>query len=178
MKHSFLKKFISQVPAWAGLAVLCGALAVAQGQSQAQSPDAGTGAAQAGQRSDGQIEMDVVHALDASKALKDDLITAATIQGEVTLTGTVSTAASSELAESIAAHVSGVSKVNNNLKVGNPQDAQAASDPGAQQMADNQPDDAPQAAPPAANDGPMPDQNQGQAPGQAQAPPPPYYPPV
>jgi hypothetical protein len=178
MKHSFLKKFISQVPAWAGLAVLCGALAVAQGQSQAQSPDAGTGAAQAGQRSDGQIEMDVVHALDASKALKDDLITAATIQGEVTLTGTVSTAASSELAESIAAHVNGVAKVQNNLKVGNPQDAQAG-DPNAQQMQDNQPDDAAQAAPPPA-DGqqPMPNQNPGPDQGQGQAQQPaPYYPP-
>ena len=37
-----------------------------------------------GARSDGQIEMDVVHALDASQALKNDLITAATIQSEVT----------------------------------------------------------------------------------------------
>src|SRR5580658_526654 len=177
MKHSFLKKFISQVPAWAGLAVLCGALAVAQGQSQAQSPDAGTGAAQAGQRSDGQIEMDVVHALDASKALKDDLITAATIQGEVSLSGTVSTDASSELAESIAAHVAGVTKVNNNLKVGNPTDAQAA-DPNAQQQADNQPDEA-AAAPPAPGDGPlpMPSQSQDQAQGQAQAQPPAPYPP-
>ena len=58
-------------------------------------------------RTDGQIEMDVVHALDASKALKNDLITAATIQGEVTLSGTVSTEASSELAEAIASHVAG-----------------------------------------------------------------------
>ena len=41
--------------------------------------------APAGQRTDGQIEMDVVHALDASKALKEDMITAATIQGEVSL---------------------------------------------------------------------------------------------
>jgi hypothetical protein len=120
--------------------------------------------------------MDVVHALDASKALKNDLITAATIQGEVTLSGTVSSDASSELAESIAAHVSGVTKVKNNLKVGNPQDAQAA-DPGAQQMADNQPDDAAQAAPPAANDGPMPSQGQAADQGQMQAPPPPPPPP-
>jgi hypothetical protein len=119
---------------------------------------------QAGQRTDGQIEMDVVHALDASKALKNDLITAATIQSEVSLSGTVSSDASSELAESIAAHVAGVTKVNNNLKVGNPQDAQAA-DPGAQQQADNQPDEAAAAAAP--GDGPMP------APNQSQAPPPP-----
>jgi BON domain len=172
MKRSFLKKVMPQVLAWAGLVVLCSAVAVAQDQSQSPA------VAQAGQRSDGQIEMDVVHALDASKALKDDMITAATIQGEVTLTGTVSTAASSELAESIAAHVNGVAKVQNNLKVGNPQDAQAAGDPNAQQMQDNQPDDAAQAAPPA-DQQPMPNpgQDQGQAQqGQAQ-PPAPYYPP-
>ena len=138
--------------------------------------------------------MDVVHALDASKALKEDMITAATIQSEVTLSGTVSTEASSELAESIAAHVAGVSKVNNNLKVGNPQDAQAG-DPNAQQMADNQPDDAAQAPPQQADaqQQPVPDPNQGQGQagqppnqgqypnqGQAQAPPPypPAYPPA
>ena len=72
--------------------------------------------------------MDVVHALDTSQALKNDLITAATIQGEVTLSGRVSSEASRGLAESIASHVPGVTKVNNNLKVGNPQDAQAAQD--------------------------------------------------
>src|ERR1035441_3874208 len=95
-------------------------------------------------RADGEIEQDVVHALDASKALKSDLITAATIQGEVTLSGTVSSDASSELAEAIAAHVAGVTKVNNNLKVGNPQAAAQVpknTDPGAQQMADSQGED-------------------------------------
>ncbi len=168
MNRSFLKKVIPQLLAWAGLVVLCGAVAVAQDQNQSLA------AAQAGQRSDGQIEMDVVHALDASKALKDDLITAATIQGEVTLTGTVSTAASSELAESISAPVNGVTKVQNNLKVGNPQDAQAANDQNAQQMQDNQPDDAAQAAPPSGGQQPMPSQSPDQ--GQAQ-PPAPYYPP-
>ena len=181
MKHSLLKRVIPQVLAWAGLLALCGAVAVAQEQK----PAAGT--PMAGQRSDGQIEMDVVHALDASNALKNDLITAATIQGEVSLSGTVSTGASSELAESIAAHVAGVSKVNNNLKVGDPQAAQAqASDPNAQQMADNQPDDAAQAPPappppPADAQQPMPNQGQGQdqtqAQGQAQGQPPAPYPP-
>ena len=53
-----------------------------------------------GPRSDSQIEMDVVHALDAalSQALKNDLITAATIQSEVTLSGTVSSKSSRKLA--------------------------------------------------------------------------------
>jgi hypothetical protein len=134
--------------------------------------------------------MDVVHALDASKALKSDLITAATIQSEVTLSGTVASEASSELAESIAGHVAGVTKVNNNLKVGNPQAAAAAGDYAAQPMTDSQPDERAQPAP-APGDGPMvvPDQSQNQpqqqpapqapAPGQwgrpqyAPAPPPP-----
>jgi hypothetical protein len=166
MNRSFVKRVFPQVLAWAALVVLCVGVPAAQGQNSG--PD--SAAAQAGQRTDGQIEMDVVHALDASKALKNDLITAATIQGEVSLSGTVSTDASSELAESIAAHVAGVTKVNNNLKVGNPQDAQAA-DPGAQQQADNQPDDAAAAPPAPADQGQAPDQ------GQAQAQPPAPYPP-
>src|ERR1700685_2871052 len=143
MKRSFFKRISQQALLSAGLVALCGMVAQGQDASATQA------AAQPGQRSDGQIEMDVVHALDASKALKDDLITAATIQGEVSLSGTVSTAASSELAESIVAHVAGVTKVNNNLKVGDPQAAQTA-DQNAQQMADNQPDDAAQAPPPPA----------------------------
>jgi hypothetical protein len=156
---------------------LCGAYALAQDAAQDQQNQAPA----AGQRTDGQIEMDVVHALDASKALKNDLITAATIQGEVTLSGTVSSAASSELAESIVAHVAGVTKVDNNLKVGNPQDA-AAGDPNAQ-TADNQ-DYAqvpPPPPPPAPADGSMtaPDQGQPQDQGQAPPPPPAYpYPPA
>jgi len=158
MNRTLLKKSIPQVLAWAGLAALCGGIAVAQ----AADSDSVTVTSQAnGQRPDGQIEMDVVHALDASNALKGDLITAATIQGEVTLSGTVSGDASSELAESIAGHVAGVTKVNNYLKVGNTQQAQAAqaprnTAPGAQQMADSAGDDAmapvPPPPPPAMND--------------------------
>ena len=172
MNRTFLKRIVPQVLTWAGLVVLTGVIAVAQAPDSA--PDSGQAAAQqAGQRSDGQIEMDVVHALDASKALKNDLITAATIQSEVTLSGTVSSAASSELAESIAGHVAGVTKVNNNLKVGTPQDAAQApnsTDPGAQQMADSQGDDstAPISPPPAATDGPLPPPGPNQGPNQAQ----------
>jgi hypothetical protein len=44
-------------------------------------------------------------ALDALKALKNDLITVTTIQCEVTLSGTVSNDASSELAEWTVSHV-------------------------------------------------------------------------
>ena len=63
---------------------------LAHAQDAASQNSQNAQAATSGQRSDGQIEMDVVHALDASQALKNDLITAATIQGEVTLSGTVS----------------------------------------------------------------------------------------
>jgi hypothetical protein len=120
--------------------------------------------------------MDVVHALDASKALKQDLITAATIQGEVTLSGTVASDSSKELAESIVSHVSGVTTVHNNLKVGNPKDAQdlqppPASDPSADQMAEAQPGDNGPAGPPQAYPQQAPPQNQDQAP----PPPPPAY---
>ncbi len=114
MNRSSLKRNFLQVLIWSGVVVLGAVVALAQDPA----------AAAGGQRTDGQIEMDVVHALDASQALKNDLITAATVQSEVTLAGTVSSDASKKLAESIASEVQGVSKVHNNLKVGNPQDAQ------------------------------------------------------
>jgi len=104
------------------------------------------------------------------------MITAATIQGEVTLTGTVSSDAGSELAEAIVSHVVGVTKVHNNLKVGNPQDAQAAD--ASAQAANNQQDDPSQPPPPPApadaqpmQDAPQnPNQVQGQVQDQAQPP--------
>ena len=174
MNRTLLKRVFPSVVAWVGLVALCGTYALAQDAAQGNQDQAPA----AGQRTDGQIEMDVVHALDASKALKSDLITAATIQGEVTLSGTVSSAASSELAESIAGHVAGVTKVDNNLKVGKPQDA-AAGDPNAQQNTDNQDyAQAPPPPPPAPADGTAqaPDQGQPPYPVQQQAPPPPAYP--
>lgn len=107
MKKSLIFKIFSGV----GVIALAGAMALAQDAAPSN-----------GQRSDGQIEMDVVHALDGSQALKNDLITAATIQGEVTLSGTVSSDSSKQLAESIVKGVQGVTNVHNNLKVGNPAD--------------------------------------------------------
>lgn len=122
------------------------------------------GSSSGGQRSDGQIEMDVVQALDASQQLKNDLITAATIQSQVTLSGTVANDGDRQLAESIVRKVSGVTGVKNNLKVGNPAD-----DPNAQGApADDGSMAEDQASQPDA--GPGPDQN-GAA--QEQAPPPP-----
>ena len=176
MNRPMLKRVFPQALAWTALAVLSGAMALAQdaapvpvpAAAEAPTPAAATpetSAPAAATRTDGEIEQDVVHALDASKALKSDLITAATIQGEVTLSGTVSSEASGELAEAIAAHVEGVTKVNNNLEVGNPQ---APAKPDAQPMANNQPGDAGvpnpgDAGAPAMNDGPMPVPNESDA---------------
>jgi hypothetical protein len=171
MNRPMLNKLIPRALAWAAVIALGCAIAIAQDASGAQA---------AGQRSDGQIEMDVVHALDASNALKNDLITAATVQGEVTLSGTVASSADSQLAASIAGHVQGVVNVKNNLQVGNVQAAadaandanagqqQAADDSQAQESAQPTPQDNGQQAPP------PPDQGaQGTAP---QPPPPPGYP--
>jgi hypothetical protein len=158
MNNKFLGKFLSQAFAWASVIALSSAIALAQDAAPAST-----------QRTDGQIEMDVVHALDASNALKQDLITAATIQSEVTLSGTVSNEASKELAEAIAGRVAGVTKVNDNLKVGNPQDAQAAQDAAQPAPA---PDPAPAAdnAQPQSASGPAPDPGSAPYPAQAQAP--------
>src|ERR1700758_2185160 len=165
MKRSLILSLFSS----AGVLALAGVMALAQDAAPSNGP-----------RSDGQIEADVVHALDGSQALKNDLITAATIQGEVTLSGTVSADSSKQLAESIVKGVPGVSKVHNNLKVGNPADdanAQGAplNDP-ANDMADAQgaqPQDNGENAP-SINQAPPPnwgDQNQQPAYGQNQRPP-------
>jgi hypothetical protein len=173
MNGPMLKKALPLTLALASVIVLGGAKAMQQGG------DSAPAAAQAsGQRSDGQIEMDVVAALDASAALKNDLITAATVQGDVTLSGTVSSDSSKQLAESLASHVQGVGKVVNNLKIGNPQDAaNAAGDASIPQSDDDNQAPAPDqgaAQPPQYNNAP-----QQQAPpdqGSATAPPPPGRP--
>lgn len=76
-----------------------------------------------GAPTDGKIEMDVVHALDAAPELKQDWITAGTVQGQVTLSGTTASDANKQLAATIAGKVPGVTNVVNNLKVGDPQAA-------------------------------------------------------
>jgi len=163
MNRPLLNRVFSQALAWTALAVLSGVVALAQETTPTNA--AAPAQLQATPRTDGQIETDVVHALDASKALKSDLITAATIEGEVTLSGTVSSEASSELAEAIVNHVQGVAKVNNNLTVGDPK---APAKPDA--PANNQPDDAGVPNPsndpnaPAMNDGmPVPNETPAQA---------------
>jgi hypothetical protein len=195
MNRSSLKNMIRPLVAWTGMAVLCAGVTLAQdgsagpagqpqgqAQGQAQGQPTAQPAAPQGPRADGQIEMDVVHALDASAALKNDLITAATIQSEVTLSGTVSTEASKQLAESIASHVDGVTKVNNNLKVGNPAaDAQNMPPaPDTQEMPDPDQSQVQQQTAglpppgPAPGQGANPTPNESQAPGQAPYPQQPY----
>ncbi|HEV2327145.1 MAG TPA: BON domain-containing protein [Terracidiphilus sp.] len=127
MNRPFVRTFCPVILG-AALAAFSGASALAQDQAGQAPPQQNSAPAAQGQRTDGQVEMDVVKALDASSALKDDLITAATIQSEVTLSGTVASQADKDLAGSIASHVSGVTKVHNNLQIGNPQ--QAAQDQG------------------------------------------------
>ncbi|MGH9600411.1 MAG: BON domain-containing protein [Terracidiphilus sp.] len=191
INRPWIKRALPLLALSAGLlAISDGAVAFAQdntGQNTGQ--DAGQSTAQ-GQRTDGQIEMDVVKALDASSALKNDLITAATIQSEVTLSGTVSDQSAKDLAASISSHVAGVTKVHNNLQIGNPEQAaqneqfptgdEAAPEPapGAQDQGQNQDQNQDQGAmpPPGADQGenqgamPPPGANQGQYP-------PPYPPP-
>jgi hypothetical protein len=159
VNRPMLKKLIPQTLAWTAWIVLSGVVALAQ---ESTAPAASQSQA-ATLRTDGQIETDVVRALDNSKALKSDLITAATIQGEVTLSGTVSSEASSELAEAIVNHVQGVTKVNNNLAVGDPQ---AAPKPDAQSAYSDIPAPPSDGNAPAMNDGPMPVPNE--TPAQAQ----------
>src|SRR5580692_2063653 len=120
MNRTLLKRVFTHLMAWGGAAMLCTVVTLAQDPNAAPQTQGQPAAQSQGPRTDGQIEMDVVHALDASPALKNDLITAATIQTEVTLSGTVSSDASRQLAESISSHVDGVTKVHDNLQIGNP----------------------------------------------------------
>jgi len=135
MNRPMFKRVFPQTLVWAGLVVLCGVNALAQETATAPPPAAEV-------RADGKIEMDVVHALDASQALKSELITAATMQSEVTLSGTVASDSNRKLAETIASQVPGVTKVNNNLKVVNPQAAEDTGNEEDQDMAQPQPGNA------------------------------------
>src|SRR5215475_10082095 len=75
--------------------------------------------AQAAARPDADIQNDVALALSQSSQLQGQQITAATILGDVTLSGTVRDDASKQLAQQIAAGVNGVRSVENNLTLGN-----------------------------------------------------------
>ncbi len=141
-----------------GLGVLMLAAALAAAQTAPANGGSTAAPVQAGQRTDGQIEMDVVRALDAATQLKNDLITAATIQGQVTLSGTVSSQSSKNLAETIVKGVPGVTGVQDNLTVGNPQAAAQA-----QNLPDQNNEDIPQADQMPPQNEPMPYPENGQA---------------
>ena len=178
MIRAISKSFIPQALALAAVVAFSASIALAQDPAPAPAPASAQDAAPTpAQHTDGQIEMDVVHALDSSPALKQDLITAATIQGDVTLAGTVSSAASKELAESIVRQVTGVTGVHNNLKVGNPQAAQDAQpnlapEPGPEEAASQPSDDGPNSIPQGLPQQ-APGQNQPQGQYQPYPPPPP-----
>jgi osmotically-inducible protein OsmY len=70
-------------------------------------------------RADADIETDVAAALSQSTQLQGQGITAATIRGDVTLSGTIRDESSRQLAQQIAAGVSGVRSVQNNLTISN-----------------------------------------------------------
>lgn len=162
MNRPLLRTIGFRLLAWTAVAALSAFVALAQDKAAA--------------RTDSQIEMDVVHALDAAPQLKDDLITAATIQGEVTLSGTVAKADERQLAESLTAKVEGVFKVHNNLKVGDPQAdsvaqnmQQPAEDTSLDQQQNTQQQAVQQDAAPQQQTAPYADQNQyGQYPQQNQ----------
>ncbi len=149
MNRSFCNGMLDKSFVWVAAAALSGLIAAAQ----VSSPPSG-----ADQRTDAQIEMDVVHALDSSKALNKDMITAETSQGEVTLSGTVSGEASRELAELIASHVSGVTEVHNNLRFIDPQAHPSGANafvPDPQRVAGGAPADAAPRPPAQANGAPI-----------------------
>jgi len=155
----------------------------------AQEPASANQAADPGQgRSDADIQSDVAYALSHSKALQGQHITAATVEGNVTVSGNVRDEASKELAETIINKVKGVRSVSNNLNVGDapqnntanaqPQDANAAAqqdpnyDPAQQNMAPPDPQgqnqQQAQAAPQDQQGYPPPPSNDPQSSGQRQ----------
>lgn len=68
-------------------------------------------------RADADIQTDLAAAIGQSQQLQGQSITAAVIQGNVTLSGTVRDEAAKHLAEQIASRVNGVRSVENNLAV-------------------------------------------------------------
>lgn len=85
-------------------------------------------------RTDADIQADVAAAIGRTPQLQGQQITAATIMGDVTLSGTVQSDSVKQLAQQVASGVSGVRSVANNLTVGTlPAQTPAASDQSAEQ---------------------------------------------
>jgi hypothetical protein len=167
LAESAINGINSEIPRGINLRRLGAKLALAgmlaAGLTVAATDPAWAQAAPAAVRSDADIQSDVAYALSHSKSLQGQHITAATVEGDVTLSGNVRDDASKELAESLLYRVNGVHSVTNNLIVGDaPQPAMASSgdanttpeqdlnyDPAQQNMAPVGPQDGQaQAAPP------------------------------
>jgi len=132
------KRFGSKIASRVALAAM-----LATGLSvSAAGPQLWAQSAQAAGRSDSDIQSDVAYALSNSPSLKGQHITAATVEGDVTVSGNVRDDASKELAESLIYRVNGVRSVTNNLTVGDAAPAQATAnnpptpDPNANQQQD------------------------------------------
>ncbi len=91
--------------------------------------------AQTGLRADADIQTDVANVLAQSPQLQGQHITAATIQGSVTLSGTVQNNSAKQIAQQVASQVNGVRSVENNLTIDNTPEQQPAQ---ADQSADEQ----------------------------------------
>ena len=92
--------------------------------------------AQSATRTDADIQTDVAAALAQSPQLQNQHITAATIMGDVTLSGTVQDDATKQLAQQIAGGVNGVRSVAHNLTISSTPVQQPAQ--GEDQQADEQ----------------------------------------
>jgi hypothetical protein len=112
------------------------------------------GMAQNAPATDGDLQANVASALNNDATLKGQQVKAYTSQGVVTLTGTVQTEQQRQEAETVAANVTGVSGIQDNIVVaeGNTQaQAEQAPPPADNQQAAPPPADNQQAAPPAQN---------------------------
>jgi hypothetical protein len=96
---------------------------------------------QQAQRGDSEIQSDVAYQLSTSQQLQGQAITAATIDGTVTLSGNVKDEASKKLAQTLAARVNGVRSVENNLTVGDQQQPAAGNQQNQNQPAQDQTQD-------------------------------------
>jgi osmotically-inducible protein OsmY len=114
--------------------------------------------AQPGANTDADIQSNVAYALTHDSSLQGQQIASTTAQGQVTLSGTVQTHAQRQQAETLAANVSGVSGILNNIEVtdGNsplPTAAAASEQQDTAQAQDQVPPPPPDQAPPAGNQG-------------------------
>jgi len=109
------------------LGLLAGCLWLSAGSAaRAQDDNSGQqGTAPQAARTDADIQSDVGYALTHDATLQGQQVTSTAVQGTVTLSGSVQTNAQRQQAETIAANVSGVGGVLNNITVANA-DAQTA----------------------------------------------------